>query len=110
MELIQVSMTKEAFLGLLDREIEEYTYNNQTSQDRKKLFLAMNEHFCDEGIGGTGNCESIEDYVNAFVYGASWGYIEDIEGYGDEYSKKVDWCYDNCLYTDEDLKMYVESF
>lgn len=106
MELIKVSMTKEAFLGLLEKEIKEY----DVSEECIELFLAMNDSFCDAGIGGTGNCASIEDYVNAFVYGASWGYIEEVDGYGDEYSQKVDWCYDNCLYTDEDLKMYVESF
>lgn len=106
MGLVNVTMTKEGFLSLLEKEIREY----DISEDAIKLFLAMNESFCDGGIGGTGNCETIEDYVNAFVYGASWGYIDDIEGYGDDFSKKVDWCFDNCLYTDTDLKMYVESF
>lgn len=106
MDKVQITIGKQGFLSLLEKEIREY----DVSEDEVKLFLAMNESFCDDGIGGIGNCETIEDYVNTFVNGALCGYIEEVEGYGDKYSQKVDWCYDNCLYTDEDLKMYVEYF
>ena len=106
MNTVNISMSLQGFLALLEKEIREY----DVSEDSVKLFLAMNESFCLDGIGGTGNCETIEDYVNAFVYGASGGYIEDVDGYGDDFSEKVEWCYDHCLYVDEDLKMYVESF
>ena len=99
-------MSLQGFLALLEKEIRKY----DVSDEKVKLFLAMNDNFCFGGIGGIGNCETIEDYVNAFVYGASCGYIEDVEGYGDDFSQKVEWCYDHCLYVDEDLKMYVESF
>lgn len=104
MDKVNISMSLQGFLALLEREMREY----DVSEDSIKLFLAMNESFCLNGIGGTGNCETIEEYVNVFVFGASWGYIEDVDG--EDFSQKVDWCRYNCLFVDEELGMYVEYF
>lgn len=104
MNEVQIKMSLQGFLDLLEKEMKEY----DVSEDSIKLFLAMNESLCSDGIGGTGKCGTIEDYVNTFVYGASWGYIEAVDG--DDFSQKLEWCRENCLFVDEDLGMYVEFF
>lgn len=117
MELIHVSMTKEAFLNILSSEFDSYEpriggrFESVEARDElKELFLAMNESFCDDGIGGLGTCDSVESYVNAFIYTASWGYIVDYDGEFESEEEKLEYLRNNSLYVDENLGMYVEYF
>lgn len=108
-EKVQISLPIGEFLNLLEVEFDSYLIGEgrvfETIEQRDKLkalFLEMNQAFCYEGIGGIGNADSIEDYVNAFIYGASVGNFDDVDD--------VDTLRENSLFVSENLRMYVESF
>lgn len=114
-EKIQITLPIGEFLSLLEKEFDSYPVRDgarfESIDERnnlKALFLEMNEHFCFEGIG---SCESIEEYVNIFIYGAIIGDFEDYKESGfDSFDDYLDYLRENNLYVSESLKRFVESF
>lgn len=117
-EKIQITINSDEFLSLLEKEFDSYPVGEDARfesidarNELKALFLEMNKHFCFEGIGGLGTCDSIEEYTNSFIYGAIIGDFEDYQEAGfDSFDDYLDYLRENNLYVSESLKRFVESF
>lgn len=120
MQTITINISTDSLYKSFESEFESYRvgiredgcgiWNSLESfETEKKFFLNMVKNFIDNGLY-TSQVVNVEEFVNGFIYGGCIMEFDDAREEGESDKDLIERLRESCLYVDDDMKLFIESF